>query len=165
MLLQTKHFGPIEMDDGNLLTFESGLPGFENVNKYVLINSTDEQSPFKWLQCVEEPELAFAVVNPFFIKKDYCFEISGATVEELSIENAEDIMTISIVVIPDDLAMMSMNLKAPVIINTKNNKAVQIILDTDKYTVRHYILDELRRQEVADNVGVNEEKGPDDSHK
>jgi flagellar assembly factor FliW len=41
-----------------------------------------------------------------------------------------------------------MNLKAPIIVNMNNRKAAQIILDTDKYTVRHFILDELRKQEV-----------------
>jgi flagellar assembly factor FliW len=162
MLLQTKHFGQIEVEEESFISFEEGLPGFENSREYVLINSADEASPFKWLQSVDEPQIAFAVVNPFTIKKDYAFELSDETVENLGIEKPGDVAAFSIMVVPEELEKMSMNLKAPVIINSKNRKAAQIILDTDKYTVRHYILDELRKQEVAVDAGADKEEGSDD---
>lgn len=165
MNLNTKHFGQVEVEDRDIITFNAGLPGFETNRKFVLIGNDNDESPFKWLQCVDDSKLAFAVANPFKIKKDYLFDISDETVKELEIENAEDISTLSILVVPEDPSRISMNLKAPVIINSRNRKAAQIILDTDKYTVRHYILDELRRQEVADNVGTHKEERSDDRNK
>ena len=165
MLLKTKHFGEIEFAGESIIKFDSGIPGFENVKEYILIDSPDDQSAFKWLQSVDEPQLAFAVVNPFLVKTDYDFEISDDNARELEIETAEDVAVYSILVVPDDLAKVSMNLKAPLIVNARNRKGAQIVLDTDKYTVRHYLLDELRRREVAENACADEKKGSDDNNK
>ncbi|NJD01019.1 MAG: flagellar assembly protein FliW [Ruminiclostridium sp.] len=165
MLLETKHFGDIEFAEDSIIRFESGLPGFENSREFILIDSPDENSIFKWLQCADEPQLAFAVVNPFLIKSDYDFELSDDDADTLGIEDVDDVAVYSILVVPEDLSRISMNLKAPVIVNARNRRGVQIVLDTDKYTVRHYILDELRRREVAGNAGIDEEKGSNHCNK
>ena len=146
MKLNTKHFGEIDIDEEGILEFEEGIPGFESAKKYVLLGTEDEESPFRWLQSVDKPELAFAVIDPFAIKDDYNVEISGEIINKLGIEKAEEMLVYSIVVVPEDMTKMSMNLKAPVIINTSNKKGAQVVLDTDTYAVRHYILDELNRQ-------------------
>lgn len=148
MQLDTRHFGVIEIDGRDVVRFPDGLPGFENVREFVILDSSGGESPFKWLQSVDEPELAFAIVNPFSIKKDYNIEVKQEAVEDLGIESQADVAVYAIVVVPGDISRVSMNLKAPIIINTKNNKGSQVILDTDKYGVRHYIVDELRGQEV-----------------
>lgn len=148
MVIETTHFGKIEIRDTDILFFEEGIIGFEDVKKFGIINSEDPESPFKWIQAIERPDLAFALVDPFRIKKDYDFDLKDEYVEALGIREPSDVMVFSIVVVPEDISKISMNLKAPLIINKNNNKAAQVILDTDKYTVRHYILDELRNQEV-----------------
>ena len=165
MLLQTKHFGEIEIAENSIIRFDSGLPGFELLKEYILIGSEDETSPFKWLQCVNEPQMAFAVANPFLITKDYDFVLSDEASSRLGIKKVEDIAVYVIVVVPEDYKKISMNLKAPLIINIKNSKGEQIILDTDKYTVRHYILEELRRQEVGAGACADKEEGPNDCNK
>lgn len=116
----------------------------------------DETSPFKWLQSVDNGQLAFAVVNPFEVVRDYDIEIPDEAISNLNIESAEEVMVLSIVVVPEELSKMTMNLKAPVVINTKNNYGMQVVLDTDMYSVRHYIIEELRRQEV--NIGAGSDK-------
>jgi len=165
MLLKTKYFGEIEISEKDILKFDSGLPGFEQLKEYILLGSEDETSPFKWLQSVDEPEVAFAIANPFLIVRDYDFELSNENAKRLVIEKGEDIAIYVIVVVPEEFKKMSMNLKAPLIINSKNKRGAQIILDTDKYTVRHYILDELRRQEVSADACADEEKGSDHCNK
>lgn len=159
MLLNTKHFGGIEIDEKGIITFDEGLPGFEVSKKYTILCQTKEESPFRWLQSVDNPDLAFVIVDPFFIRKDYDINIGEEIVSSLGIENEKDIAVYSIVVIPEDATKMSMNLKAPIIINTKSNKGAQVVLDTEKYSVRHYILEELRRQEVAGDACSNKEEG------
>jgi len=159
MLLKTKHFGEIEIDEKNVLKFDNGLPGFEPCKKYILLGNEEEASPFRWLQCVDQPEVAFAIADPFPIVRDYDFELDDESAKKLGIEKSEDVAVYVIVVVPEDYKKMSMNLKAPLIVNSRNKKGTQIILDTDKYTVRHYILDELRRQEVSADARADEEKG------
>ena len=148
MFIETTHFGKIEIGEADILNFEEGIIGFEDVKKFGLIDSEDTESPFKWIQAIDKPELAFALVDPFKIKRDYDFDLKDEDVESLGVKDASEVMVFSIVVVPEDIKKMSMNLKAPLIINRTNNKAAQIILDTDKYTVRHFILDELQKQEV-----------------
>lgn len=148
MIIQSKHFGEIEIHDENILHFEHGILGFEYIDRFGLVKNEDEDSPFCWIQAIESPELAFALVNPFAIKKDYDFELSDEDALVLGIENPSQVEVFSIVVVPEDNKKISMNLKAPIIVNNSNKKAAQIILDSDKYTVRHFILEELQKQEV-----------------
>lgn len=187
MLLNTRHFGEIEIDEKNIISFDEGIPGFNHVRKFVIIdtenigdgeadskqvkkNSGDdnekngcsaslESSPFKWLQCVDDPDLAFAIVNPFMIKPDYEIELSSEVIETLEIEKEEDVALYAIVVVPEDITKMTMNLRAPVVINVKNKKGVQTILNTEKYSVRHFIMEEKARQEVgADSCTVEKKR-------
>ncbi len=148
MILETKHFGQIEISEENILNFEEGILGFEEVRSFGLISNDDPESPFRWIQAIENPELAFAIVDPFVVKKDYDFELSEEYVNALEIKEPSQVAVYSIVVVPEDLEKISMNLKAPIVINKDNKKAAQVILQTDKYTVRHYIMDELQKQEV-----------------
>lgn len=148
MIIETKHFGEIEIGEENILYFEEGILGFEDIHNFGIVNNEDSESPFCWIQAIEKPQLAFALVDPFAIKKDYDFELSDENAKMLGIEDPSQVTVFSIVVVPDDIKKISMNLKAPIIINKSNKKAAQIILNSDKYTVRHFILDELQKQGV-----------------
>ncbi|NLW27382.1 flagellar assembly protein FliW [Acetivibrio saccincola] len=158
MLLKTKHFGEINIDEKKIINFEDGIPGFENEKRFIVLYEGDDKSPFRWMQSIDNPDLAFAMVDPIMIVPDYDGEIPKEAVEKLEIEKPEDIMVLSIVVVREEVEKISMNLKAPIIINTKNNKGMQVILDTDRYSVRHYIVDELQRQEVKIGAGVDTEE-------
>lgn len=158
MLLNTKHFGEIEIDENKIVSFNEGIPGFEGLKRFVVLYSGDDKSPFRWLQCVDDGQLAFAVINPFMILIDYDIEIPEESAKNLSIERIDDAMVLSIVVVPEDPNKMTMNLKAPIIINIKNNIGMQVVLDTDVYSVRHYIVEELRRQEVNISAGSDKEE-------
>lgn len=148
MIMETKHFGQIEIDEESIIYFEEGIPGFDDIHRYGVIKSEDPESPFSWIQAIEDSEIAFALVNPFAVKNDYDFELKNKYAKNLEIEDINQVVVYAVVVVPEDISKISMNLKAPIIVNMNNRKAAQIILDTDKYTVRHFILDELRKQEV-----------------
>ena len=148
MFVKTTHFGEIEIKDEDIIEFGEGIVGFEDIYRYGIIKNQDSESPFSWIQAIEKPELAFAVVDPFAIKKDYDFILKDEYVKAFEIEVPSQVIVFAIVVVPEDLKKMSMNLKAPVIVNKENRKAAQVILDTDEYSVRHNIMDELQKQEV-----------------
>lgn len=174
MLLKTRHFGEIEIDENKIIRFDDGLPGFNHVRQFIILETESEEglcskssgeldnkydaepgttesseepnsagSPFKWLQCVDEPMLAFAIANPFLLKPDYDVELSNKVIEHLGIKKEEDVAIYAIVVVPEDITKMTMNLKAPVVINVQNRKGVQAILDTEKYSIRHYIMSNI----------------------
>ena len=146
MLLNTKYFGEIEINEEQIITFEEGIPSFENMHRYSIISTPEPDSPFCWLQCIEQPELAFALANPFLIKKDYDFELTQENLDKLDIKSEAEIAVYAIVVIPEDVTKASMNLRAPVIVNSRTMKAAQIIIDISKYDIKNYIFEELKKQ-------------------
>ena len=143
MLVTTTHFGEVEVDENSIIHFEEGLLGFEDVKKFVMLDCTDNGETFKVMQAVEKPYPAFAVINPFEVSSDYEVEIDDLTKENLAIKDSNEIAICSIVTIPDKITRMSANLLAPVVINTTNNKARQMVMQNSTYTTKHYILDEV----------------------
>lgn len=146
MLLNTKYFGEIEINEEQIIIFEEGIPSFENIHRYSIISTPEQDSPFFWLQCIDQPELAFALVNPFLIKKDYDFELTQDNLDKLDIKSESEIAVYAIVVIPEDITKASMNLRAPIIVNSRTKKAAQIIIDISRYDIKNYIFEELKKQ-------------------
>ncbi|WP_053955786.1 flagellar assembly protein FliW [Inediibacterium massiliense] len=142
MILNTKHFGEIEIDDQKIIEFKEGIPGFENIKKYTIITNPEKEVPFHWLQAIDEPELTFVITNPFLFKNDYEFHIPDKVIEELNIEKEEDLMIFTIVVIPDDMSKITMNTRAPLVINMKKKSGKQLLLDDEKYPLKYYLLEE-----------------------
>ncbi|MCT4605033.1 MAG: flagellar assembly protein FliW [Marinisporobacter sp.] len=149
MILNTKHFGEIEIDKEKIIIFEEGILGFEDIKKYTIILNQDKDVPFHWLQAIDEPNLAFVITNPFLFRKNYDFYIKDQVVDALGIKKEEEMMIFSIAVVPEDFKKMTINLKAPLIINTNNKKGKQIVLDTDEYPLKYFIFEE----QIAENIG------------
>lgn len=144
MEIQTAHFGKVEVDDGRMLFFEKGLPGLEGYNRFVLLSS-QESRPVSWLQAVGDKIVSLPVTDPFKVCPDYSFDISTDDIDALGIENVKDVFVLSVLVIPKNISAMTINLSAPIIINVRNNKGCQIILDDRKYRVRVPVSELLKK--------------------
>lgn len=140
MEINSKPYGKIEINPEDIIHFEKGLVGFEDLRQFVLLGNAEAEEMLVWLQSVEKPELAFVVIQPRFFKPDYCPRINSEEVEPLGVEKEEDLLMYAIVVIPEDARQMTANLKAPILINVKNNKAKQIILNDDRYEIKTRVL-------------------------
>jgi flagellar assembly factor FliW len=135
MKIQTLHFGEVEIDNGKVMAFESGLPGLEDNKRFVLL-SNEKSQPISWLQSLDSKEIALPVIDPFKLFPDYSFDIPQDDIDALGIMDVKDVFVLNILVIPRNLDTMTINLSAPVIINVKSSKGCQIILDDRKYRVR-----------------------------
>lgn len=140
MKIKTKFFGEVDIDEKQIINFEEGIPGFPEYKKYVILN--DEELDFVFLQSVEEEHLCFITLPPALIVGDYSFDLSDDTVEKLELEKPEDAAVLAILNIPEDFRKMTANLKAPIVINTKNNKGIQELLDGDNYSMKHQVFKE-----------------------
>ena len=145
MEIATRDYGIIEIDESAIIQFVEGIIGFENYHSFVLLDGSDKQSPFRCLQSTEDSSLAFILLDPFIVRPDYEVEISEDVASLLSIDSNEDTAIFAIVVVPENIAMMSLNLKAPIIINARVNMGAQYIVDKGDYSVRHYLADEIER--------------------
>ena len=137
MKINTINFGEIEIEEKNIIEFEDGLPGFENIKKYVLLK--EDELIIDYLQGVDE-DIVFPVIDPFTVNKEYEFKIPDNAVEKLNIENYEDLEIYTIVVIPENIKKMRTNLQGPIVINKKCNKGKQLLLD-ERYPLRYMIFE------------------------
>ena len=106
MRITTNNFGKLHIPDENIITFENGIPGFKENTQYIIINDEEEGSPFCWLQSIQEPDLAFALVNPFLVHDHYNPNLPKSEVEKLGEGTEKDYSILSIVIIPEDVEKM-----------------------------------------------------------
>jgi flagellar assembly factor FliW len=150
--IQTKAYGPVEVDERQRVTFPSGLFGFESIKEYVLLDA--DKQPFYWLQSVEVEQIAFIIINPFLFRPDYELDIDDNLVRDIGIDSPEKALIFSIVTIPENGAM-SANLQGPLIINRDTRVGKQGVLSDPRWKTKHDILEELKRTEQ-----VPERKAP-----
>lgn len=139
MKIDTKFLGQVEVEKEQLITFEEGIPGFPEEKQFVLI-PFGENTPFIILQSTNTVQTGFVLAFPYLFKADYAFDLSDEDVEALSIEKQEDIITYAIVTLKDTLPNSTINLLAPIVINTKKQQGKQIILKDNHQELLHFPL-------------------------
>lgn len=142
--IKTKPFGEIEIDERQIIEFNEGILGFDFIKKFAILDSMDK-SPFKWMQALSEPDLAFVIIQPLDFMAEYELVISQIDMESVSAGTPEELLVYSIVTIPGDPSEMTANLQGPIIINPGKRKGKQAISLSEKYRVRHRILDEIKK--------------------
>lgn len=141
MIIQSTRFGELTISEEAVLQFTHGLPGFPGEKTFGFLQYQPE-SPFAFLQSVTEPNLAFLVVDPFPFFKDYHVEIDDELAKELGLSGENLPQVVNVVRVPEQSEEMTANLLAPIIINWRDRKAIQLILEKKSYTVRHRIFPE-----------------------
>lgn len=134
MIIKTTRFGEYEYQMEDVLTFPNGIPGFKDRSKYVLV--ADEESPFMYLQAVDDGELSFIMVSPFDFFPEYEFELDENVKSELGIQSESDLRILNIINVRDELASATINLAAPVVINVRVKQGLQYILADGDYSIR-----------------------------
>jgi flagellar assembly factor FliW len=153
MLVKTKHFGEINLDDDKIITFDDGILGFADCKKYAIIydNESGERPDITWLQNIEEPALALPVISPFLIRPDYNPTVEDALLSSLGNITEENLVVLVSVTVPSDVSKISANLKAPFVINADTKKGCQVIVDDADYEIKYFFYEKLK--------AIKEEKG------
>lgn len=137
MKLQTKNFGEIDVKDSEIITFKNGIPGFLDKKKFTLITNFENES-FCWLQSIDDTDLTFVLLDMGKIMPEYDPKINANEIAELG-EVKNNLLIYNVVVIPDSVENMTVNLKAPIVINKDTLTGKQVIVNNDDYPIRHYI--------------------------
>lgn len=141
--MNTKYFGEITINEKDLLTFEPGLFGFEDKKKYALLSFINEdgessEDSLMCLQSMEEPQLAFLLMNPYYIFPDYDpYQMPEKELKAIGLEETTKHTVYCIAVVRDNFEESTINLKCPIVINLENRKARQYILEDSGYSMRH----------------------------
>lgn len=152
MKAETKYFGTIDIDDDKVLHFPMGIIGFEELNEFALIFDSDreERSKISWLQSMKEPLMVMPVINPDEIIEDgYHPIIEDELMKQIGDPADADLLIFVTMSIPSDLTKMTANLKAPIIINTTNCMAMQVIVENEDYKVKYNVYDAIERLKKA----------------
>ena len=145
MKIITKIFGELEIDEEKVIHFETGIIGFPEMNHFVLLHdSQKEGSGLRWLQSVEEPGFAMPVMDPLIVAPDYNPQVEDQMLERIGTLGSESLLVLTVVTVPGKIEEMTVNLQGPIIINVDSHKAIQIIVDADKYPVRYPVYELLK---------------------
>lgn len=147
MEIMTRDFGKIEINKSDIISFAAGLPGFENLEGFILLPLAEE-SPFIIMQAVEDPDVAFVTVEPGNLIQNYEFEISDKVENNLEIESISNLLILNIITLKDQIEKSTANLSAPIVINLEEKLGQQVILDDQRYQVRYEIF--AAAEEVAE---------------
>ena len=132
MKANTRIFGEIDIDDSKIINMEKGMIGFPDLKKFALIyNEEREKTVIKWLQSMDDGDIAFPVMEPQLVKADYRPSISEDVLEPLGSLDEENTFVLVTVTVPKEIEKMTCTLQAPIVINTSTNKAAQMIVEDD----------------------------------
>ncbi len=133
---RSSRFGTLEIHDDSVLTFPSGLLGFPQSRRYVILDH-DTEAPFKWLQSLDEPALAFVIIDPDLLLADYHIQVPDDALAEVQGSEESDLATAVILTIPsDDPGRMTANLRGPLLMNQRTKLCKQLVL-SDEFPTRH----------------------------
>ena len=140
MKISTSYHGDIEIDNQQTLTFNQGIPGFLEETEFVIL-PLPEAEAFQVLQSIQTKEVAFIITDPFQFFLDYDFQLELQEIEKLQLQQAEDAAVYVLLTMSDSVEKITANLQAPVIINTKQQLAKQVILMNTAYETKHRLFE------------------------
>lgn len=151
MLVNTKHFGEIDLDDNKILTFENGILGFEDYKRYTILydNEDDKRSVISWFQSIDEPTLALPVIYPTLVNNDYNPIVEDEILNSLGTLTEDNLVILLTLTVPSDLTKMTTNLKAPIIINADTRQGCQVVAENEDYVIKYNVYDIFQKAKKA----------------
>ncbi len=114
-----------------------GLLGFEEIKELTLTPvDVPFDATFYELQS-SEVGIGFIAVDPFKIESSYTVALDEDTLEKLEVEASEDVIVLSLVTLKESLDTSTTNLKAPLVFNLRNKKAMQWVHSSTEFSVKH----------------------------
>ncbi len=149
MKITTRVFGEIDIEESKIIHFQGGIVGFPDLTDFALIHDAekDGETPIRWMQSMQEPNFAMPVMDPLAVYPDYNPVVEDELLKPIGSLNPDSVLVLVTLTVPKDVTKMSINLQAPFVINADERKAIQLIVDTDKYPVRFPIYDIIKKED------------------
>ncbi len=140
MIIQTRDFGEVAIEEQDIVTFIHPILGFEDLTKYVFLFDQSVSSQFVWLQSLEDKDICFILADSSVVSEEYIPDLPKRELMELG--DGKNIIWL-IVVLDEDFSKSTVNLKSPIILNFEKRRAMQIILDQN-YPIRYPLVQKER---------------------
>lgn len=140
--LDHTRFGSLEYSKTDVFNFSEGLIGFSHCQNFIFVQ-TQSKGSFRWLQSIEEPTLAFLVVDPADYVRGYALEIEDEEAVSLKIGPDTATLVLTTASIPPSRPQdMTINLAGPIVINVDARLGRQLIVDSEACPPRHRVFDD-----------------------
>lgn len=133
MIIQTSMWGERDIPDSQMYHFPKGIPGFEQEHQFALID--EEDSPFIYMQSLNQVELTFVITDPFIFYPDYEFELPDSDSAELQIK--DELSVRCIITVRENIEESTLNLLAPLVFNPEQRLGKQVVLQKVPYQTSH----------------------------
>ena len=160
MLIQTRSFGEVNIEEERILDFPNGIIGFPDLKRFVLLHDSErgESVGIHWLQSIEEPGFAMPVMDPLIVESGYNPIIEDDILTPLGDLSEDDTIVLVTVSVPKDLTKMTVNLRGPIVINAAKRKGCQVIVEGEDFSVRFPIYEILQKNKEKALNEAKEEK-------
>ena len=154
MLVKTRFFGEVDIEDEKILTFDNGIMGFEDMKRWTLIYDIEKGSegPISWFQSLDMAELALPVINPYTVTAVYEPVVEDELLKPLGEFKDEELVTLLTITIPsEDPSKTTANFRAPILINPVNRKGKQVIVNNEDYPIKFSIYESVQKMKAEKN--------------
>ncbi len=124
-------------DENELIVMDDGIYGFEEYKKFIPLPLEENNHDSLCLYSIDNVDVSFFIMNPFVLDDTYEPVLSEDDYQKLGTDNEENLSYFVICSLRDSIENSSVNMKCPIVVNTKTRKGIQTVLDTQKYSLRH----------------------------
>ena len=136
--VETTRFGPVQAPANEVVTLVEDMLGFPGLRRYVFLDNP-AGGPFKWMQSLDLPQVAFVVCDPALFLPSYKVLLKQSEMDEIQLQKLDEGVVVVILVVPKDPRGITANLQGPLVINLEKRLAKQFILSGTDYPTRYPI--------------------------
>lgn len=143
MQIQTASFGVVDVDPAAIVTFPSGLPGFEQCRRFKLFHEESEAPIVHFLQCIDDPTVSFSVADPSALGFSYDIVLTDEEQATLQVDGPDELALLVILLrrfvdgesIPLHELPVAASVTSPLVVNTRTRRGLQKVLSGIDYSV------------------------------
>ena len=128
----SSRFGRLEVAKDRIIYFPDGLMGFSDIKRFILMDYKD--TSLKWLQAIDDPDIAFIVMPPYEVFPDYSLKIDKSIYNLLALESEDDLVIF--VMLRVEGGRVTANLQGPLVLNSITKRGVQIVNEDPRFSCR-----------------------------
>ncbi len=149
VVIETRRFGRVAVPGDRVFHFP-GLPGFRSAERFAVF-AHDRGGLFAWLISLDVPDLAFAVAEPWPLRPDYDPPLERHHLKAVGVETPSDLEIL--VIANPGRGGVTLNLAAPLLLNPRTRRGVQVILDRGEYDTREPVAEPMPAEETSAREG------------
>lgn len=151
MLLETTRFGKVEVPETDVIQFKRGIIGFPHEKSFALVPH-GATGLIAWLQSTTVPGLAFPVASAHALGDGYPDVDAVAAAEKSGLKTTRKAMAILVVLCAPSNEPATVNLLAPLIVDSESRQGGQVILEGSRFTTRELFVIRDSRQTAVGSV-------------